>query len=781
MTAPAGGTLGSAIVRISADVTRFARGVQMAVQRELSRISWSRFQAGAQRAGAAAARGLSESFRNGMRGVAGLLGRLVPLLMNVGKYALAAGAALKGIAAAGPAIGGVLTLVGALAAALPALIVTGVLVSKTLSMAFKGVGDAMAAAAEGDAAKLEEAIKDLSPSAQSFVREVAKIAPQFKQLQKDVQESFFRPFRGAWTELFNPSTLAALRTATTGIADSFGRAAAGIARMVGEAGRSGQLANIFAPLERAIERVLTLAPGITQLFLAFADHAAPIIESVANLLTTKLGGFFEKANEWVVEGGLQEFFESAGEVASTFASVLGDLGSIVSSLFSGLVGEGTDAIGVLGGLIDQLAKFLDSAEGVALINTIGQGLQTLAEIVSGVLMPLLPVVAKLLQAVFAPIVPLLINIKQPLIDVVTAFADMLGPVIEELAPVFMEIGRALSGVLVPLLGVLAQHFKAMAPVALDMARIIGPVLVTFFKQLGVALVDMLPLIENFAAFIQKMEIPLKVFAGVLGAALLIITGAVFVIGKLGLALAWLQDAVWDWVKDDGWNLLVDAFMLLPRVIMAAVEWIINGWTWAINTTKDAWNAITSTVSSGVESVSNFIGSLPGRVAAFAGRMFDAAASLGAAIGRGLSNIGNFASDIGGKIVGSIKTGINAVIGSINSGIARIDALLPGSLPRLSFFEHGGIVDEPTMAMIGERGKREVVLPLTDKARTLQLAQESGLMDILRGAGGGGGGGVPVVNITAILDGFGVLKVVDQRVEAKMDDQGRELAFGTRGV
>jgi phage-related protein len=780
MTAPAGGTLGSAIVRVSADVTRFARGVQMAVQRELSRISWARFNAAASRAGRDAGRGLGQAFGNGVKGIMGILGKMNPMLLKIGRYALIAGAALKSIGTAGPAIGGVLTLLGAMAATLPALIVTGLLVSKTLTMAFKGVGEAMKAAAEGDAAALEEAIKDLSPSAQGFVREVAKISPQFKQLQKDVQESFFAPMKGAFTALFNPGTMSALRGAMTGIAESFGRAGAGIAKIIGDAGKTGQLKSIFAPLERAVERVLTLAPGLTTLFLSFADHAAPIIEAVANLLTTKLGGFFDKANDWVIEGGLAEFFETAGEVAGVLFSVLGDIGRIFKSLFSTIAGEGGGAIGVLGTLLDQLASFLESAEGAELLNTLSMGLKELAEIVAGVLLPLLPLAAKLLGSLFVPLMLVLNKVKQPLIDLVTAMANMLMPVVEELGPVFMEIGEALSSTLVELFGLLTRHIIEMTPVAKTMAQTVGPVLVLFFSHLGTALVEMMPLLQNFAALLVRLSPAFKVLGGVLAAAILILTAAVFVIGKLGLALAWLQDVIFDWVKSDGWRLFLDIYTLFPKVIIAAVEWIINGWTWAINATQNAWNAITGTVSAGVEKVSAFIGSLPGRVAAFAGSMFNAAASLGAAIGRGLSNIGNFASDIGGKIVGTIKSGINAVIASINNGIARIDAVIPGSLPRMSFFERGGIVDEPTMSVLGEKHKREVVLPLTDRARTLQLAQESGLIDMLRGSGVGGGG-VPVVNVTAILDGFGVLQVVDQRVEVKMNDQGRELAAGTRGI
>jgi hypothetical protein len=50
------------------------------------------------------------------------------------------------------------------------------------------------------------------------------------------------------------------------------------------------------------------------------------------------------------------------------------------------------------------------------------------------------------------------------------------------------------------------------------------------------------------------------------------------------------------------------------------------------------------------------------------------------------------------------------------------------------YAHGGIIDSPQLAMIGEGGNREVVLPLTNPRRTRELAQQSGLMNILGGDG-----------------------------------------------
>ena len=78
--------------------------------------------------------------------------------------------------------------------------------------------------------------------------------------------------------------------------------------------------------------------------------------------------------------------------------------------------------------------------------------------------------------------------------------------------------------------------------------------------------------------------------------------------------------------------------------------------------------------------------------------------------------------------------INAVIRKINSGIASIDAKLPGGLPRIPMLANGAILRRPTLFVGGEAGD-EVVVPLTRPRRARELAEQSGLMRLLGSDGG----------------------------------------------
>ena len=84
------------------------------------------------------------------------------------------------------------------------------------------------------------------------------------------------------------------------------------------------------------------------------------------------------------------------------------------------------------------------------------------------------------------------------------------------------------------------------------------------------------------------------------------------------------------------------------------------------------------------------------------------------------------------------------------------------------------MDRPTLALIGEAG-REVVMPLNDPKRAQELAEESGLFNLLKA-----GRPSNAVNVVVYLDPSGVMIPITRTVVGDvLDEQGQELAYGTR--
>ncbi|MGQ7369640.1 hypothetical protein ACTGW3_08380 [Streptococcus suis] len=166
--------------------------------------------------------------------------------------------------------------------------------------------------------------------------------------------------------------------------------------------------------------------------------------------------------------------------------------------------------------------------------------------------------------------------------------------------------------------------------------------------------------------------------------------------------------VWDTIVailQAGWDAIV-------RIFQGIGPWFGDRWrdienifskvgSWFGQKFSEAWNGITNAFS-------NVAGFFKGIFDSIVGWFTD----IGRAVGDAVS--GAFKSGMNGAIA-TVENVVNGFIGLINGAIGLINKI-PGvnigrigyvNLPRLA---RGGIVDSPTVAMIGEAGK-EVVMPL----------------------------------------------------------------------
>lgn len=166
--------------------------------------------------------------------------------------------------------------------------------------------------------------------------------------------------------------------------------------------------------------------------------------------------------------------------------------------------------------------------------------------------------------------------------------------------------------------------------------------------------------------------------------------------------------VWDTIVailKAGWDAIV-------RIFQGIGPWFGERWRdienifskvgqWFGQKFSEAWNGITNAFS-------NVAGFFKGIFDSIVGWFTD----IGRAVGDAIS--GAFRSAVN-SVFSTVESSVNGFIGIINSIIGAVNKISPikfgrigtVSLPRLA---RGGIVDSPTVAMIGEAGK-EVVMPL----------------------------------------------------------------------
>lgn len=366
--------------------------------------------------------------------------------------------------------------------------------------------------------------------------------------------------------------------------------------------------------------------------------------------------------------------------------------------------------------------------------------------------------------------------------------------IEALKAKSQDLGKELGLKLIPVVTKLAsvtmdvvQWFDKHKAAAIALGVIVGGVLLAaitaYIVQLGIAAVETITAAAGAVAAFAAWAVSALAAAGtmlVLVAPILLIVAAVALLG-LGiyeLVTHWKQ--VWGDIKQwtsDAWHAIEPTLKLIGEVLIniatgglfyLATHWK-EIWEDIKRVTSEAWKAIKDfftkawedikqIVTDGVKAVINFFVGLPGKIIDAIGDLLHIGAKIAGDIAQAVSNdvhkiwdwfkdlpkniigaIGDL-GHIGKKIVQDIVNGI----GSMGSAIAdKLKSLIPGGgvlggvLHSLNPFKHaaGAFVTSPEFALIGEAGP-EVVLPLSNPGRTLQLAQQSGLFDVLARAMGG---------------------------------------------
>lgn len=186
--------------------------------------------------------------------------------------------------------------------------------------------------------------------------------------------------------------------------------------------------------------------------------------------------------------------------------------------------------------------------------------------------------------------------------------------------------------------------------------------------------------------------------------------------------------------------IVNAIM---TVISPIVNWINDNIIQPIaNFFSGLWNGIVQGVSGFIQGVMNVISPITNwinsNIIQPVSRFFS---GLWNGIVQGVSGLAAGIKNIFSSIVGIIKAPINAIIGGVNAVIRGLNSIkvpdwVPGlggahpNFPTIPMLAKGGVVDNATMAIIGEAGK-EAVMPLENNTGWItnlagQLAERGGV-------------------------------------------------------
>lgn len=661
---------------------------------------------------------------------------LIPIIIQLAGALVQVGAALFALpAAAGVALGAILPLV----------------------IAFQGFGEAVGAGLAGDTEKFNEALKGLAPSARAVVKEFVALNPQFKAIKASVQQAFFEPLRGFFTE-FGQTLLPLAGRGLTQIGGSLGR----LARALGGVFTSPENLRTFNALFASTDRIVkTLEPtlvSLAQAMLNLIGPALPFLERGARAFKSFAADVESFTRRIAGNGQLADWLDKAARALGGIVGLAKDLGAVLIETLGGEIGDiGVGFIEDFRVKLQEFLAFLRSPDGQEAIHNLGVLLKFVGDVFL-FLLNLQPAIMLFFNGVF---------------DVVR----LVGRGLQALGGWVVDAGKAIGSFFVGAWNWIKGAGSAIGNFFTETIPSWWDSVVGFFTSLPDRVVSALQgfrdagrnfIVDTLTEWYEQVFQWVGNIIGIFLSLPVLIPAALEVLQQ---KFNELWTAIWQGAIDLFWwgvNSTIAVIYAIPGLAEDAGRAV---WTFFTGLWTNVVNSVQATVETGFTRVMDFIGGLPGRVRALGPALYNAAVSLGHRIGDGLANIGTFASDVGRRIVNTIKSGINFVIGSINSGIAEIDDRLPGSLPRIPMFARGAVVDSPTLALVGEAGP-EVVVPLGDRKRAQELAEQSGLLSMLRGAPGGTN-----VTVIAYLDPSGVIIPITKTIVTDtFDQQGDELSY-----
>ncbi|MEL0364842.1 phage tail protein [Streptococcus pneumoniae] len=506
----------------------------------------------------------------------------------------------------------------------------------------------------------------------------------------------------------------------------------------------------------AIEETITEnQAGITEMFTGLFKAVEPI----AQALSSSMKKLFESVNQ-VYDEHIKPLFKSSSalmsDVVGAFVNGWNDniqpvLEKIGHGFADTIKNHIEPALEKIGGMIGSFADF-----SKAINEVFGPVISFIVEKLTVVLAPAIEYIREVWRVLFNTIS-----------DVIGGIADIIKGVFDVLTGLLTGDGEKIKEGFLSIFGglkdIVVSVFSGIIDLVSGVLKLLWDVVVAIFKSIWDAIVAIFSGVGSWFGekFQGAWDAIVNIFSNLgswFGQRWADVTSALANIG------AWFTN-----MFQKAWTGLTNIFSKLglwfgerwadvTSVLANVSSWFGNMFTSAYNAVKNAFSSIGGFFS-GVWSTVQSI-------------FVNAGQKVGSAVG------GAFRSAVNG-VLGTIENVVNGFIGMINGVLGMINKI-PGvslggigyvSLPRLA---RGGIVDSPTIAMIGEAGK-EAVVPLenTGFIQTLGRVVSSAVVNAMAGVspqGGFSGDGDIVIQIAG--HEFG--RVAIQEINKEHERAGQTL-------
>lgn len=248
------------------------------------------------------------------------------------------------------------------AGAMPAIFAANKAAALTLKVAMTGVGEAMSAVATGDAKALKEALKNLSPEAQKFVKASGGFLKSFDPIRKGVQERLFENLSAQVAPLAK-NILPSAQRGMNGVATSFNKGAIEATKFGASPIARGALNSVFKTTQTVLNQASTAVRPFLGAISKLVILGAPLAKQMASWAINGV----KTGSAWITSANgaqkLSEWMARAGVMLGQLGRIGRNVVTFVVNLFSQANTNGADFLGTLERLTAKMATWSKSAQG----------------------------------------------------------------------------------------------------------------------------------------------------------------------------------------------------------------------------------------------------------------------------------------------------------------------------------------------------------------------------------------------------------------------------------
>ena len=585
------------------------------------------------------------------------------------------------------------------------------------------------------------------------------------------------------------------------IAGSIGTVGVGIGVFLAESIANGlgrQKERIIRSLVAQFENTGNIFASAGNIAQAFADGFYDVITSTG---AVRIGSTITSALLAIQSSVTEVSYKLGGDLMQGIERIVTDnmpgIASSLSNSLSAVAPVFESAEQAINDMSDSLSRVYDNYIRPTIESSTKAVSSIISLFVKGWNNYIQPVIEKLGQGFSDTIDKHISPFIQKILDMVASFQEMSQVINAYVGPVIGFIVEQLTRVLAPTLEYIGEVFRILFNTVADIFGGIADFLKGVFDIItGILTSDMSKIFDGFT---ETGDAIMNILSTLLTALLDLTVAVLKVIWDTIVAIF---QAIWDGIV---------------AIFTPLGEWFAERWNdittvladvakWFGDMFQKAWNALTnvfSSIGTWFGERWNDVTTALANVATWFGDIFKTAFE---AVKNAFSTIGNFFSGVwttvknifvnagqmvGSAVGGAFKSAVNAVLGTIENvvngfigminGVIGLINKIPGvslgsvgyvSLPRLA---RGGIVDSPTVAMIGEAGK-EVVMPLenTGFLQTMGRIVGGAVVNALGGglpqSGGFSGSG----DIVIMIGGNEFGRVAIQEINREQERAGQVL-------